>query len=252
MNHQLFWNLLFDEDDMTCFSVNAYGTATARVNAIVDKRKYNFFSINATHIRRLDDNVYKFRNFLLEFDELDLAKQREIINTIPHSTIVFSGGKSLHVIISLETPLENKQQYNLVAKALLKKVKEADPSTKNPSRFSRTPGAMRGVVEQSLIYTGNRIDNKDFSTWLGPIEQEDDYVNLGNSLHTSPWTKYYLWAGANKGERNSSLYKAACDLLRCGYSTEDIKDLVFDIADLPLSEISNTIKSAEKMIRRAE
>jgi hypothetical protein len=246
-----FWTTLFDENDSTCFSTNAYGTGIIRVDSLIFKNSFNFFSINPMRISRKDDNVTKFRNFLLECDELDLAKQKELLKSIPYSTLVYSGGKSIHAIISLENPLNTKEEYNAVAKALLKKVPEADPSTKNPSRFSRVPGAMRGGVEQKLLEVKERIPNKAFFEWLGPLSIEElvsEQPIYHQSINMSPWTRFYLFAGAQEGQRNSSLFKAACDLFRCGYSVEEVENMTYEISDLPLSEVRATIKSAYRKV----
>lgn len=250
-----FWNTLFDEGEGTCFSVNAYGISVAKVDSVLFKNHFNFFSINPLHTRRLDANVTAYRNILLEFDEHSLAEQAKIIKDIPYSTLVYSGGKSTHAIISLDKPLETRAEYDNLVKAIMAKCKEADPSTKNPSRFSRTPGAMRGGVEQSLLDVRNRVSLEALQAWLGPIDLKTE---LPEYEHTQfhgimkPTTRFFLHFGAEDGNWNVSLFKAACDLFRCGKTIEQVESMIYNINHLLDKEDKSTIKSAYKKVKGVE
>lgn len=206
MDLQNFYKLLFDNDEFSCFG-DLYSNA---ISPVSDFKPSEFFSINPLHPdkdydakasykysenapRRADLNVTKFRNFLFEMDTVDLEDQMKIIEGcgIPFTSIVYSGGKSYHCILSLEVPLEfpvhsemgislYKMEWSRWAEKINQyceslfpgKYKTAvDKAMKNPSRLSRAPGFTRANgKEQKLIYLGNRIS-------------EDNYFNL---LKTCP------------------------------------------------------------------
>ncbi len=133
--------------------------------------------------RRADINVTKFRNFLFEIDCLSIDDQLNIFNNckIPFTSLVYSGGKSVHAIISLEKPLdavyhidESKYTYRELWERIAAKIDlEAralgytypkglssfiDQTCKNPSRLSRTPDVMRENGNmQTLISLNNRV-----------------------------------------------------------------------------------------------
>lgn len=135
--------------------------------------------------RRADINVSSFRSFLFEMDSIPLINQLEILCNcgIPFSTIVYSGGKSYHAILSLETPLDGCHTengidaYKHIWKRLEAKIekyanelgfnKVVDPSSKNPSRFSRFPlYKADDREEQKLISVGQRLSEDNFNSLL--------------------------------------------------------------------------------------
>ncbi len=135
--------------------------------------------------RRADMNVHKFRNFMFEMDNESLNDQRLILHGcgIPWTAIVYSGGKSLHAILSLGTTLGGEHtkdgvaQYKTIWKRLALKIEEfansvgfsnvIDPSSKNASRFTRYPETVRdNGVRQSIILLDARVSYEDFNTLL--------------------------------------------------------------------------------------
>jgi hypothetical protein len=91
---------------------------------------------------------------------------------MPYSTCVFSGGKSLHFIISLETPLESEEEYRCWWKAIFKIMGNRgaglDKSTVNPSSFSRCPNAYREDKDQiqHLLKVNARVKNEVMASWF--------------------------------------------------------------------------------------
>lgn len=244
-----FWKTLFDEGEEICLTNTVYGTDTSEFHTDYEQ----FFCINPLNGPRRDSNVSSFRNILLEFDHGSPADQLSTLTDTPHSTLVWSGGKSHHAIISLEEPCEDRAAYDVLVRRIYEKLPTADKSVKNPSRLSRTPNATRnnGNV-QYLIHVKDRISRETLETWLGPVP-----ANLKTeqpqrkSLHLSPWTKYFLMFGSQPGQRNADLFKAACDMLRHGYSPEVIQERASEVLDLPMHEIRSTIKSAAAAVRRS-
>jgi hypothetical protein len=110
--------------------------------------------------------VLSCRNFLIEADVGTIEDQQKalIASGLPFSTMLLSGGKSLHAIIALEEPVD-PAQYREIHKRLCLFIPSADPMTCDPSRFSRFPNAYRiredgGSHEQAIIDIGTRIANK--------------------------------------------------------------------------------------------
>lgn len=150
--------LLLEPGEQTCFAPTPWGTQIYAGPHPEDL----FFSINAMQPEssRADANVISYRNFLLELDSVPLKDQIALVRSkLPVTSIVYSGGKSYHFIISLRVPLSNEADYRRVVRGLMEAVPEADRTTKNPSRLSRLPGVLRpdtGLM-QDLVYLGERV-----------------------------------------------------------------------------------------------
>lgn len=265
-----FYNTLFNEGEGICWSRDEFGTE------VIPKEKYDtsnyarYFSVNPLLIgtdklpsrpshsrfvgRRADINVSAFRNILCEFDILSLEAQHRYIeeSEVPYSTLVYSGGKSLHMIISLEWPCASRDEYRELVKRVYTKLKHVDHSTSNPSRLSRAPGATRdNGKQQTLIAVQGRVPNSELLNWLGPAPvklPEQEYIAQGMRLlpiRTHTFLKY----GAAPGERNRQLFSNSCEMFRAGFSYDEILTEVSKVLDLPEHEIRSCISSAERMVR---
>jgi hypothetical protein len=202
MSQEEFFSLLFNEGEGVCCG-DQYS------NKITDVPKPSpFFTINPLDLhkdhgfflkdryeeskpRRADLNVIAFRNFMFEMDDVPLDLQLEFFKNskIPFTSIVYSGGKSMHAILSVEPSvagechtLDGIQKYKHVWKRLAallnREIKESgrleypangyiDQSCKNPSRLSRFPGFTRdnGKV-QEVKYLGTRMERYKFEDLL--------------------------------------------------------------------------------------
>lgn len=248
-----FWSVLFDAEDATCFGSHAKET---RIGSQLPDSV--FFSINAlyrnkdlevTRIwhhaligRRADANVTKYRSFLLEIDNMPLDEQRAYIDSsgVPWSTCTYSGKKSLHFIIALERPLANRAEYDAVVRRLYKALPTVDPSAKNPSRFSRVPGAHRPDTgnQQELLEVRPRVPNEVLIAWLDEKapEPKTEPTRTGpkrngmRSLKVLPSTHRFLMEGAPDGQWDTPLFNAACNLCRLGYTIEQTAGFVLNVA----------------------
>lgn len=116
------------------------------------------------HSYRCDNAVAAYRYMLIEMDGEPVDIQTRIWTTIvragllPVAAVYYSGGKSIHTLIRLSgvqcaadwARVVSESFYPMFAVPL-----GADGACKNPSRFSRTPGAQeddRGI--QWLLYIG--------------------------------------------------------------------------------------------------
>lgn len=230
-------SILFDNGDYTCGALDRFGTKLVPVSRLSEA--FEFYSVNALAkgTKREDSNVTTYRNFLVEMDSVPLEEQIAIQHKIdlPHSLKVFSGKKSYHFVISLETALESESEYRAWATALLKAVPFADKANKNPSRLTRMPGHLREDTgqEQTLLEGRSRIANHELKTW---IESRDIKIEMqvasrptpqakglgGPSRPLNPFTCEFLQQGAPPGKRHARAIRAAFDMARAGWAYEEV------------------------------
>ena len=275
MDNNNFFNLLFDPGEITCFSPDLFTTAAYPVSANNRFSDCAFFCINPLAAedrkptstkhhksipRKADANISSLRNILIESDKMSLDEQQTYFDTIglPRSTITFSGSKSLHFIISLETPLGSEKEY----RALVKRVYQAcggkeivDTACGNPSRFSRFPGAFRAEKgkTQELLYVGSRIKNEDLETWLRSrgvmLEVKKDPIAdntyIYQPLGLNSFTQNFVMFGRyREGEFNNTLFMSGLDLARNKYSFDKAVALIEKGLREPLD--INSLKSLRK------
>lgn len=249
-----FYNVLFDLGESTCFSANPYGVQVSRVFAETEHTE-QFFCINPLKSRRKDANVTAYRNFLVEFDGVPLDQQRNIVNMakLPFSTCVFSGSKSFHFIISLETPVATIEEYKAITRRLHAYLPEMDKSTSNPSRFSRTPNAIReNGNRQDVMEIRTRVPNDHLLGLLPPDTKVElppiDLEGKKRLRILTPFTNYYLNFGEVQN-RNMTLFRVACDMFKAGYSQDEILHKIANVNTLPIHETLTCIRSAYKTVR---
>ncbi len=244
-----FFRVLFEPGESGCFSTSPYGTEVRPLRHYDSDEQ--FFVINPMHTRRLDSNVTAYRNILVEFDKLNLDEQRSLIEKsgLPYSTLVYSGGKSLHAIISLQWPLTTKEAYKELVGRIYERLggkAVVDCSTSNPSRFSRTPDAIRdnGKV-QTLLEVHERVPNAELLQWLGPAPIKPKVENLitTRKLLTGRALAFITY-GAPEGEWNSALFTASCDLFRSGFTFDEAMAKLEGVTGHLDSRDKATIKSA--------
>lgn len=209
--------LLFKPDDQICVG-NQFATD---VGPQPIEPASEFFSINPLHAtldhrkapdgsirafkgngRRADLNVTSYNNFLFEIDSLPLDRQLQCLSDcgIPWATITYSGGKSYHAILSLEkSPVtakphtqeaveEYKRTWKSLCAVITKRLNQPltlfDSACQNPSRLSRTPGAVRSVTEklQHLQHIGRLCSADEF---VSIMQEAPDFKKPKNLRGTS-------------------------------------------------------------------
>lgn len=119
-----------------------------------------------------DSDVTAFRHALIEFDHCSIQEQWNIIvqSNIPCTAVLHSGNKSLHAWVKVDA--KDRTDYVNRVKVLYDHFKDygIDEKNKNPSRFSRLPGMLRGKNKQDLLAL--QIGAESFDKWL--IDQETD------------------------------------------------------------------------------
>jgi len=240
--------VLFRENEATCYAKHPNGTSIFAVNQ--PPNWVQFLSINPLdpehdrnpyeefhdpdRPRRADDNATAYRNILLECDGMPLDDQLPYMEElgIPVSTCVFSGSKSYHFIVALETGFPDKASYDYHVEWLHNIATEVDHKTKNVSRLSRFPEVNRiqTGLRQSLEFVRGRVKDDDFLAFLHrhpdaiPKESIVDMAAVlpeGEKGFLSKKTRDFFTHGADSGDWNSRLYLAARDMLQNGWSENE-------------------------------
>jgi hypothetical protein len=169
-----------------------------------------FFCINSLKSleSRTNENVAEAKNFLMEFDEGSLEDQTAAILKLESAGLnvasaVFSGSKSVHLILSMAESLNYDYRQTWIA--LAAEVRSLtglnpDAACKNEARLSRLAGAVRADtgLEQSLLHTGGFITNAKIAELIAkhkvnvsikkgvrtPINPDLDITDFENIIRT--------------------------------------------------------------------
>jgi len=242
-----YTKMLFDEGDKVCVSKNPYETKSVSLDEANTDHCYVTLNPLKEGTKRSDKSVSKFRNFLLEFDELPTGKQKAYVDSIdlPYSTCVFSGNKSYHFVVSLEEPLADRAEYDHIVRWLYAAVAGVDESCKNPSRFTRLGGGThQNEARQTLVSTTKRVSIHDLVVWLmgqcdepysvcNDVKQmaDEEYFKIQKSGYRAKIHKAtlgFIKTGGRKGFRHKNVYIAACNLRDCYYTLTEAKVLLLD------------------------
>jgi hypothetical protein len=274
-----FFDALFYHGEATCFARSYRDTGVTPVTSFAS-RDYMFFAINplrlanadnTQNLGRSDKNVIAYRSFLIEMDKVGLDQQRQIIEEAlggNYTSIVYSGNKSLHTIVTLSEDLKSAHEYRAFAMALYGLFNGlADEANKNPSRFSRFPQALRADTGkiQELIDLKARVPIKNLSSILEkrgiPIVLEQPKRTSKPNQHVesalvglpplsnwvlmlSPRNRLFLECGTDKGQWNNSLYKAAVEAAQRGIPKDYLSLKVMSINGYLDDNDRRTIDSA--------
>ena len=136
-------------------------------NSCIPFQSYEFEVLNELKDcrNRTDDNCIQHTRFLFEMDNVPLQEQISYLrrNKEYITRCVFSGSKSLHIVIQFDDDWETtckdnyKEIWNILNKLLFDK--KCDNACSNPSRLTRRPGAIRAdtAKEQKLVYNQPEI-----------------------------------------------------------------------------------------------
>lgn len=116
--------------------------------------------------QRKNSDIRCFRHALVEYDDIPKEEQvrRMLESGLPISSIVDSGGKSIHALVRVDARDEKdyRKRVALLYDYLERKFgSRPDIANKNASRLSRLAGAKRGENMQRLLYTEVNL-NADF------------------------------------------------------------------------------------------
>lgn len=123
-----------------------------------------------------DRSVSAWRHALVECDKKTPEEQLAIIRemNLPCAAIIHSGGHSVHAIVKIdaETRGEYQRRVDFLFDMCEKNGLPLDKQNRNPSRYSRLPGIMRGKNRQFLIDTD--CGAKTWQDWKDWVEEQND------------------------------------------------------------------------------
>lgn len=121
-----------------------------------------------------DKAVTSYRHVLVEMDVADKETQKKILvdSNLPISVLIDSGGKSIHGWVRVDAA--DRDQWNERRDIIyhLLASKGIDPKNKNPSRYSRLPGADRSGTRQRLLAV--RLGADTWENWQSEVELAAD------------------------------------------------------------------------------
>jgi hypothetical protein len=269
-----FLSILFRPGEWTCYAKRPNGTSVFPVGE--PPGWVQFFSLNPLHAksdvekpdaqegRRADANCVAFRNILIECDEMEPSDQLDYVKEfgLPWSTCVYSGGKSYHFVISLEPGFQTREEYDRRVFWIHSIMDVIDHSTKNPSRLSRFPGAIRHDknVEQKIHELRGRVSNEALDAWLTQFPEAEPvrFVPSGTANVSgergflSRKTRRFLLFGAPHGEQNSALYLAARDMYQQGWDFDNAAVLLLQpLLSDPSFDEKKSVGTIEQAFKKA-
>ncbi len=224
---------LFDADDIVV-SKESVAAPASEFTAT-----HQFFCINPMErISTLKENVTKFRNILVEFDELDPMDQWYLITEqleLPFTTCTYSGGNSLHFIISLTSEITSGEYTELVGLLYKAIGNNIDGKCGNPNRLSRLPGAVRGDTIQELIEVRARVPIEELIGWIAKwgVPKETNWQKVRKHVEGKRELpgiyKDVLEGRAMHPEartRHDSLVKLGVWINNNGYTEEELEEML--------------------------
>ena len=243
-------------------------------NSDVPYTSYEFEVLNELKdcVNRRDSNCIQHTRFLFEMDNVSLQEQIYYLrrNKEYITRCVFSGSKSLHMIIQFTNDFEQtcednyKEIWNILNILLFDK--KCDSACSNPSRLTRRPGAIRAdtAKEQKLVYNNPeiRVKGNVLDRIIVSLRQKHTQKHLFKSTRSNIWPtnkdnpglcqnydviRHYLETSYPKlngnGDSSISLFKA----LRCCIKYND-KQTLKKVINKAVRERWTT-KELERMIR---
>ena len=246
-------------------------------NSDVPKKSFEFEVLNELKdcVNRRDSNCIQHTRFLFEMDSTSLDEQLTYLkrNIDIITRCVFSGSKSLHMIIQFTNDFEQtckdnyKEIWNILNKLLFDS--KCDSACSNPSRLTRRPGAIRAdtAKEQKLVYNNPeiRVKGNVLDRIIISLRQKQRQKHLFKSTRSNIWTtnkenpgmclgydviQHYLNTNYPKlkgnGDSSISLFKA----IRCCIKYND-RDTLKKLINKALSERWTT-KEIQRIIENVK
>lgn len=167
-------------------------------NSDIPYKSYEFEVLNELKDcrNRTDDNCIQHTRFLFEMDNVPLQEQISYLrrNKEYITRCVFSGSKSLHMILQFDDDWEStcednyKEIWQIINQILFDS--KCDNACSNPSRLTRRPGAIRNDTkkEQKLLYNqpDNRLDDNDIlDRIIVSLRQKQRQKHLFKATHNN-------------------------------------------------------------------
>lgn len=159
------WIRRFDSPDSLLLKPDREDGVFVRINPF----KPNLYSGS-------DNDVAAYRHVLVEFDDKPKAEQEKLLRDsgLPISVLIDSGGKSIHGWVRVDAA--DRKEWDARRDEIYRAIPGIDPKNKNPSRFSRLPGAWRGEHQQKLLAT--TIGASSWEDYLTARETGEDQATI--------------------------------------------------------------------------
>ncbi len=173
---QKFIDALFDPHEPIAFGKDdsTANKPTLDRNEFIDSDAEKF-CINPVWDWRVTENIC-ITSLLFEVDEKGLTPKEQaklfLKSGLPFTTMVYSGGKSIHVILRFKHLFQSKawsyQWWYAIARVLEKKGIIADPAARLVTQLSRVPCTIREGTgkEQTLITIRDRVSHSEVLQWI--------------------------------------------------------------------------------------
>lgn len=199
------------------------------------------------------------RCFFVDFDGPSFSESSGIIKDsgLPEPTLGIESGHGSHAYWRLIEPLADLSLWTRYQKRLIG-ILGSDAKIHDPPRIMRVPGTTNWKdeppVECRIVFeSGCRFKIPDLG--IEPVPESGGYIELGPSMDPGDgWaemvkrsTLVFCQSGAKEGERNGSLFNAACDMAGAGVPRGKAETLLVPPArrsGLEDWEIERTISSA--------
>lgn len=181
-----YLDVLFEPTEFVWVSDNLKGKYTSVFVPYVGKvlaGKANFIGLHSAKgpelARKTENESALYRNLLVEMDDplIDPTEQQAMVDRLglPYSTATYSGGKSVHFVISLATPV-GWDEYKSLAAKLKQVIPKMDQGVDTHTRFTRLPFAFRDGVEQKLLNVNGRVQNTVLDGFLANLGCVDEPI----------------------------------------------------------------------------
>ena len=120
-----------------------------------------------------DNDISAYRHVLVEFDDKPKPEQEKLFRDsgLPITVLIDSGGKSIHAWVRVDAP--SRKEWDARRDLIYSLIPGVDAKNKNPSRYSRLPGAWRSPVSQQKLLATN-LGSASWEDYLTSRETDDD------------------------------------------------------------------------------
>jgi len=124
-----------------------------------------------------DNDVSAYRHVLVEFDDLPKPEQEKRLRDsgLPITVLIDSGGKSIHGWVRVDAP--SRKEWDARRDEIYRVIPGIDAKNKNPSRYSRLPGAWRSPTSQQRLLDTN-LGAASWEDWLTNRETDEDQSTI--------------------------------------------------------------------------
>ena len=120
-----------------------------------------------------DNDISAYRHVLVEFDDKPKPEQEQLFRDsgLPITVLIDSGGKSIHAWVRVDAP--SRKEWDARRDLIYSLIPGVDAKNKNPSRYSRLPGAWRSPTSQQKLLATN-LGSASWEDYLTSRETDDD------------------------------------------------------------------------------